>query len=52
MFHPSWQQRKKYAETGAFNKPLIETIAIDTGCTDKDLIDDVVDYYQEIVLND
>ena len=50
LTHPSWQQRKAYAEMGAFNKELIEMIAIDTGCTDKDLMNDVVDYYQEIVL--
>lgn len=52
LTHPSWQQRKAYAEMGAFNKELIEMIAIDTGCTDKDLMNDVVDYYHEIVLND
>lgn len=50
--HPSWQQRRIYAETGVFDKALIENLAIDTGCTDKDLVNDVVNYYQEIVLND
>ena len=50
--HPSWQQRRIYAETGVFDKALIETIAINTGCIDKDLVNDVVNYYQEIVLND
>lgn len=52
MFHPSWQQRKAYAETGAFNKKLIEKIASCTGCVDKNLINDVVDHYKEIVLKD
>lgn len=50
--HPSWKQRKVYAETGVFDKALIETIAINTGCIDNDLINDVVNYYQEIILND
>jgi len=43
LTHPSWQQRKTYAKTGAFNKELIEKIASHTGCTDQDLINDVVD---------
>lgn len=48
--HPSWKQRKTYAETGAFNKALIETIAIETGCTNEKLIYRVAEYYQDIIL--
>lgn len=48
--HPSWEQRKTYAETGAFNKELIETIAKETDCTNADLIEDLTAYYQEIAL--
>ena len=50
--HPSWKQRRAYAETGAFNRKLIEKIASHIGCVDKNLIIDVVNHYKEIVLKD
>lgn len=52
MFHPSWQQRKTYAETGTFNKDLIEMIANQTGCTNNKLINEISKFYGDIVLKD
>lgn len=48
--HPSWKQRKVYAETGLFNEKLIRIIASDVGCADEDLIKNVIDYYYDINL--
>lgn len=50
--HPSWKQRRAYAETGAFNRKLIDTIATDTGCTNIGLIEDIANFYKDIVLTD
>lgn len=50
--HPSWKQRRAYAETGAFNRKLIDTIATDTGCTNIELIEDIANFYKDIVLTE
>ena len=49
--HPSWQQRRAYAESGTFGEILIDRIAEDVKCTNRNLIDKVKDYYKSIVLN-
>lgn len=50
--HPSWNTRKYYAENYNFNKKLIERIAKDVGCNNKDLIEKVCEYYNsDIILN-
>ena len=50
--HPSWSTRKYYAENYNFNKELIERIAKDVGCNNKDLIEEVCKYYNsDIILN-
>lgn len=48
--HPSWQQRRIYVETGAFDEKLIKEIAKITGCMNQELIDKVIDYYKPIIL--
>lgn len=50
--HPSWNTRKYYVENYNFNKKLIERIAKDVECNNKDLIEKVYKYYNSnIVLN-
>ena len=50
--HPSWNTREYYAENYNFNKELIERIAKDVGCNNKDLIEKVCEYYNsDIILN-
>ena len=49
--HPSWEQRKYYAENYNFNEALIQQIAKDVGCKNRDIIDKVCNHYQEIILN-
>lgn len=48
--HPSWKRRKFYAEHYDFNANLINRIAEDTKCKNKDLIDEAIQYYDEILL--
>lgn len=50
--HPSWKQRKLYAEIGAFNRKLIDIIALDTDCTNITLIEEVSCFYKDIILMD
>lgn len=50
--HPSWKQRKSYAEIGAFNRQLIDTIAFNTDCTNITLIEEVSCFYKDIILMD
>lgn len=50
--HPSWKRRGVYAETGAFNRKLINDIAVDTDCTNIALIKNIVIFYEDITLND
>lgn len=52
LSHPSWHQRKSYVEIGSFNKALIEMIARQTGCTNKELINDIATYYRDIILKE
>lgn len=49
--HPTWEKRISYVENFDFNKDLIQQIAKDVGCTNKNLIDKVCNHYQEITLN-
>lgn len=48
--HPSWQRRRYYAENFNFNEQLIRQVAEDTGCKDEQLIQQVCDYYKDIML--
>lgn len=48
--HPSWQRRRYYAENFDFNEQLIRQMAEDTGCKDEKLIQQVCDYYEDIML--
>lgn len=50
--HPSWKQRKLYAEMGAFNRKLIDIIALDTDCTNITLIEEISCFYKDIILMD
>ncbi len=50
--HPSWKQRKSYAEMGAFNRELIDTIALNTDCANITLIEEVSCFYKDIILID
>lgn len=49
--HPSWNRRKFYAEHYDFNANLINRIAEDTKCKNKDLIDEAIHFYDEILLH-
>lgn len=49
--HPSWRNRKEYAEAGIFSKKLIEKIAFQTNCLNIDLIERVCDFYKPISLH-
>lgn len=48
--HPSWEHRKKYAESGAFDEKLINQIALDVDCKNETLITDVAKFYKDIIL--
>lgn len=48
--HPSWERRKEYAENYNFDRKLIERIAEDTGCTNRELIDKACETYKDIKL--
>lgn len=48
--HPSWKRRRFYAENFNFDKKLIMQIAKDTGFKNKDIIRDVMCFFDNIVL--
>lgn len=48
--HPSWKHRKGYVENYDFDINLINKIANDTDCINKELIEDICDHYQPIYL--
>lgn len=49
--HPSWALRKCYAEYCDFNEKLIRRIAEDTCCHNEDLIDEAINFYDDILLH-
>lgn len=48
--HPSWEERLHYAQNYDFNKELIIKIASDTGCRNKELIENACEYFPDILL--
>lgn len=51
-FHPSWSERMYYAQNYNFTKELIQKIASDNHFTDKKIINEVCEYYSDIILQD
>ncbi len=48
--HPSWARRIEFVEKYDFNEKLVRHIADLTGCTDEELIEDIVSYFFPITL--
>lgn len=48
--HPSWEKRLYYIRHYDFSKELLEVLANDTGCNNRELIQKVYDYYGSIML--
>ena len=49
--YPSWEKRAHYVEKYNFSIELLEIIAEQTGCTNRKLIEQVHEYYGDIVLH-
>lgn len=49
--NPSFKTRKYYVENYNFNKKLIKKVALNTGCLNDQLINQIISYYDEIILN-
>lgn len=49
--HPSWSRRKSYVETFNFDAKLIRKIAHDLDCKNERIINHLIEFYDDIVLN-
>ena len=50
FFHPSWNERYAYINTGMFDENLIRRIAKNVDCTNEHLIEKVINHFEEIHL--